>query len=258
MDGICRGCGNAATKVCSGCHKAWFCSQECQRRQWPLHIFDCNPPRPPNTAHKLGLAAHQNVVPEDRQTRIDYRFEKCRSDDDESRLLGLYQALIKNFGIQPSAMHRARVKGRLVEKAKKRYERIPAENRRIYHPWFLDNLYLLDGSAPPLPTVYFESEADHLSVRDLVALLAGETKEVIPSVGVDYGFYNCKEPEEILYLKKSYISYFQNRVTRPEYLHEAAIAGKLFGHVSQYVSMAPENIPIMKRVMQNPYPLPDE
>jgi hypothetical protein len=34
-------CGKAAHQLCSGCHEKWYCSVECQERDWPLHAKVC-------------------------------------------------------------------------------------------------------------------------------------------------------------------------------------------------------------------------
>jgi hypothetical protein len=39
------GCGKAASKVCSRCKTAAYCSSECQKSQWKSHKRECKPPK---------------------------------------------------------------------------------------------------------------------------------------------------------------------------------------------------------------------
>jgi hypothetical protein len=39
------GCGKAASKVCSRCKTAAYCSPECQKSQWKSHKRECKPPK---------------------------------------------------------------------------------------------------------------------------------------------------------------------------------------------------------------------
>ncbi|KAF8641256.1 hypothetical protein AX16_010104 [Volvariella volvacea WC 439] len=100
------------------------------------------------------------------------------------------------------------------------------------------------------------------SVWDLKALILQlestrcDSLRVIPSVSVDYGFYNCKNPEEGRQLTEVYKKYFARPTgVDPLALHQAAIEGKLFEHVGQFVKLKPQKL--LKRLMKNPYPLPE-
>ena len=58
----CAHCTRPGTKRCSRCKKVWYCSQACQRKQWPLHKEICYAPNsqllnivhfPPHTIARL-------------------------------------------------------------------------------------------------------------------------------------------------------------------------------------------------------------
>ena len=40
-DPICAVCGAAATQRCSKCKQAWYCSRDCQLRDWKKHKPIC-------------------------------------------------------------------------------------------------------------------------------------------------------------------------------------------------------------------------
>lgn len=40
-DPKCAGCGEAATQRCSKCKSEWYCSRECQLKQWKQHKEMC-------------------------------------------------------------------------------------------------------------------------------------------------------------------------------------------------------------------------
>ena len=41
-DPICEECGEMATQRCSRCKLAWYCTRDCQLRQWKKHKKLCN------------------------------------------------------------------------------------------------------------------------------------------------------------------------------------------------------------------------
>jgi hypothetical protein len=80
----------------------------------------------------------------------------------------------------------------------------------------------------------------------------------VPTIGADFGFFNCKGKEEIAYLKDVYIRYFQAEEADPMALQVAAIEGKLYHHVSQHITVPAEEASKLERLMENPYPLSEE
>jgi len=144
----CHGCGDPATHRCSGCKvaRAWYCSQKCQRELWPVHIFECNPRQPINTAYYLARACRRDRLPDDPQTCEDYGFTKAFTVENRCKLLGLYIGLTIYQDVSPSTLHKWRIKGKLVEGIKEVYEKVPAASRGKYYPWFLENQYILDPS----------------------------------------------------------------------------------------------------------------
>jgi hypothetical protein len=131
---------------CSGCKtpNAWYCSVRCQRELWPIHIFECNPGKPINTAYHLARAARRDYIPNDPQTCKDYGFEKAFTASNRSNLLGLYQGLINVNRVKPKTIHRWRLNGTLVQEIKAVYEELPVRTRGRYYPWFLQNQWVLD------------------------------------------------------------------------------------------------------------------
>ena len=39
----CAVCGTRTTKRCGKCGSVWYCSRDCQRRDWKTHKINCNP-----------------------------------------------------------------------------------------------------------------------------------------------------------------------------------------------------------------------
>ncbi|KAI6359770.1 hypothetical protein MCOR25_006943 [Pyricularia grisea] len=72
------------------------------------------------------------------------------------------------------------------------------------------------------------------------------------AVTVDYGFYKCESVHERMRLKDTYRTLFERGVDGLE-LHEACISGNLAG----FVESALGDMPIPRRLVQNPYPLED-
>jgi hypothetical protein len=371
---LCRNCDKPSTRRCSGCKipTARYCSEKCQRDLWVLHIFECNPKKPINTAYHLARAVYRDRFPDDPQTCEDYGFEKAFTPENRSNLLGLYVGLITRVGVSPKTIHRWRQQGTLIEEIKAAFEKRP-ESNGAYYPWFLQNQWVLDpmlhpptdashemmarawryaGGSPsstgeeihiattnwpihkqecfsfcaallsgwhpspdqgiwlkfgfcvcpdeysegPLARLYqqllalcsfdefyaaYDSSAlialfdakglnrerepfrhfeDILagspnvnkSVWNLKQYVAVKDGGLIPSIAVDYGFFNCKGETEKLELKEVYNQLFSHRDADPLKLHEATIGGRLFEYVGGFVKLKKK----FNRLMKNPYPLP--
>ncbi|KAF7347379.1 MYND-type domain-containing protein [Mycena venus] len=150
MNHECRECGKPASKRCASCtlSTAWYCSADCQRRNWIEHIFECNPRRNINTSDYLALAVHKNLFPDDPQTCEDFGFARAFSIENRSSLLGLYIGLIERLKISPKKIRQWQVEGTLVENIKATFSTVPAHSRGRYYPWFLRNQWVLDRRLP--------------------------------------------------------------------------------------------------------------
>ncbi|KAI0319913.1 hypothetical protein OF83DRAFT_703415 [Amylostereum chailletii] len=381
----CRSCHQeSGTRRCSGCQRAWYCSEECQQYDWVCHIFDCNPSRPITTADHLALAIRREIPPDDPQTRADYGFEKAITGEKMTMLLGLYFGLMDPdlLGVKPHTLHKWRVKGILVQEIKNTFEGMPpTQSKGGYYPWFLENQHLLQDTGndeeevkrevdamfkrawlfmgrsaaasrediiqyrdtltqdqrfcfnlwavllsrlhpPPsddgwiqfgfcgcsgqeeereLSALYtklinsctfdefcasysssslltlFQAKqlsiespfvADvlrgpphvHKSVWDLKAYIVSpddDDSQIIPSVAADYGFMNCKTPDEKKKLEDLYKGVFALRDADPLKLHEACIGGRLLEYLSEDLHFQLKPKKLYKRLLRNPYPLRD-
>ncbi|KAF8204429.1 hypothetical protein K438DRAFT_1819839 [Mycena galopus ATCC 62051] len=151
MNHECKECGKSASKRCAGCTlpTAWYCSAECQRRNWTEHIFECNPRRNITTADHLALAVHKNLFPDDPQTCHDFGFARAFSIENRSSLLGLYIGLIERLQVSPKKVRQWQIEGTLIDNIKATFSTVPAHSRGGYYPWFLRNQWVLDPRLPP-------------------------------------------------------------------------------------------------------------
>lgn len=78
--------------------------------------------------------------------------------------------------------------------------------------------------------------------------------EPVPAVIVDYGFMNCKQPQDREDLKAIYKMFFESGKGDPIALHNAAVAGKIFEYVGGVVKLKNK----FRRLMKNIYPLSTE
>lgn len=375
---------NPAKGLCGSCRKVGYCSKTCQDRAWPRHIFDCTPGQKIPTAYHLARAVYSDRFPEDKQTRIDWGFEKAGDRSEQSKLLGLFRGLLLHCDVRPQTIRQWRKNGILVEGIKTAFEQIPPKSRELYYPWFLYNQHLLDdriavetpglgtvmfnyrvawkqlrrpasatdieisayvdslpelaqscfglyvvilagahpgarldlwrefgfcaltneaeeimlaqkyqqlincctfeafvtaftnsdipdffranGIAPPEGPLFADVMADRLankSVWDLKQYITateqtsdpGEKPKVIPSVRVDYGFFNCANEKDTQMLEDTYRRYFTLPNANPLELHQAAIKGRIYPHIvnDMKIKLVPKNV--YTRLMKNPYPL---
>jgi hypothetical protein len=74
-----------------------------------------------------------------------------------------------------------------------------------------------------------------------------------PSIGLDYGFFNCQNVDEVIALRSAYKQVLSPTDADPLALHEACLRGELFEYVKQKARLKPQQL--FKRLMKNPYPL---
>jgi hypothetical protein len=80
----------------------------------------------------------------------------------------------------------------------------------------------------------------------------------VPSVRVDYGFFNCRNEEEVVQLKEVYKKVFKEESNGdPLKLHEACLQGKIYDYVRTTLKLKKKDQrPLLRRLMKNIYPLP--
>ena len=79
----------------------------------------------------------------------------------------------------------------------------------------------------------------------------------VPSVRVNYGFFNCRNKEEEVQLKDVYKKFFDEESNGdPLKLHEACIQGKVYDYVRTTLKWKEKyRRTLFPRLMKNPYPL---
>ena len=90
------------------------------------------------------------------------------------------------------------------------------------------------------------------AIKDVNPL--GDAEPIRPSINADYGFGNCRSDEEREELRRAYRKYFEARAADPIQLHEACIRGLVYDHVNMVARLKDARL---RRLMKNPYPLPD-
>lgn len=113
-----------------------------------MHIFECNPKKPINTAYYISRAVMKDQFPDHAQAREDYGFDRAFSAKNSSNLIGLYKGLILYLHVHPKTLHNWQVSGTLVENIKAAFSTLPENKRGGYYPWFLENQWVLDATLP--------------------------------------------------------------------------------------------------------------
>lgn len=135
-------------KRCAACKKAWYCSSQCQRRDWVCHIFDCNPTRAITSADYIALAVEQNEYPEHVEAVADYGFGNSTEQEHSDKLLKVYSDLLHpetGRGIKATTLHRWKTEGTLVENMVRELQDLPRESDNDHLSWFLENPDVVDG-----------------------------------------------------------------------------------------------------------------
>lgn len=167
MPRSCRVCQAKATKKCSGCQNAWYCSQACQHRNWAYHIFKCKHSKRIPPAYYLLQATAWDEFPKDKRTLEDYGFTKVWDADDRSNLLGVYRDLFAYVGVKPGELHRWWKEGVLVQEAKKVFEKTPFEKRGPHYPWFVKNERFLDPNWDPIQIIQVSRRPSEIILESL-------------------------------------------------------------------------------------------
>jgi hypothetical protein len=85
-----------------------------------------------------------------------------------------------------------------------------------------------------------------------------EPEQLIASVGVEYGIYNCSEAvNHLQLLKNTYRKVFEHRNGNPLELHKACMTGTIFAYVNSILKIKKKDMKVLRGLVTNPYSLPD-
>ncbi|KAJ7242602.1 hypothetical protein B0H12DRAFT_1203878 [Mycena haematopus] len=174
---------------------------------------------------------------------VTFGFCACHDEEDARRLAQVYAELI-------------------------RYGKCAFEE--LYHAYYTSALIALFDSKglraqretiPHLDEVLARSPRIFHSVCYLKQLILGqgEGAEPISSVVVDYGFANCVDEAETSLLKDLYRQIFALPRARTDLmqLHEACIQGRLYEYAGRLLKLGKRDQKVFKRLLKNPYPIPN-
>lgn len=157
--GSCKACLKPTSQTCDMCHNEWMCSRKCEQEIMINHIFRCSPNRPLDSADYLVKACHDEVFPDDPQTREDFGFHKVCTQVERNRLLFLYECLVRVAKWDSRKIHTWRSENQLATEMR-RICQLKMSNPLIdaCFSWFLANEHLVDTSTPaPTDTEIVES-----------------------------------------------------------------------------------------------------
>ncbi|KAJ7080552.1 hypothetical protein C8R44DRAFT_70268 [Mycena epipterygia] len=143
---LCASCGVSARVRCSACKKVWYCSKECQQKEWPGHLVDCNPGRPITSADRLRAAVHRQTVPEDFETLSDYGFS--RVDEMGGKILLNVYASVFEEGVRSRDLQKWKTSGILLEEVEKLLKRLEMWKTYQFMRWFEAHRYAFDPTMP--------------------------------------------------------------------------------------------------------------
>ncbi len=134
-------------KRCAGCRLIRYCSPNCQKAHWELHVFDCKTGKPISTVYYLARDVRRHIVPVHHQTRKDYGFDKAErtlGSQGEILLAMFYLGLIENVPLPRLRMWQQ--ESRLAEGISAVFAASPLAQKAGPYEWFLEHQYLFDGS----------------------------------------------------------------------------------------------------------------
>lgn len=124
----------------------------------------------------------------------------------------------------------------------------------ISDPFVID---VLSGSPNSSKSVWYLKQ--YIEVKVIHGQESDTTRLPTPSVAVDYGFLNCTSVEEHRMLVDLYKGFFAlEEKANPLELHASCIQGRLFAYFVEDLMFKLKPKKVYKRMLKNPYPLPDE
>lgn len=174
---------------------------------------------------------------------VTFGFCACHGEEEQRQLARVYTELIKfgkcAFEELYHAYHTSALTALFNSKGLK------AQTQKIPH---------LDGVLQRSPRVFHS-----VCYLKQFVMTPGEGAKPIPSVTMDYGFINCLNEAETSLLKDLYRQIFALPRARTDLmkLHHACIQGKLYDYVGRLLKLRKKDRGVVRRLLQNPYPLPD-
>ncbi|KAB5590965.1 hypothetical protein CTheo_5581 [Ceratobasidium theobromae] len=355
-------------------HECKHCRNKSQnlKRDWPVHLIDCNPGRPITTADRLVAFVHQRIPPKDTQTCRDYGFTRTLGFEELKLRILVYHLLIVDLQVKAKTIHQWMEAGILGQMMRETFDSrlSPAQRQQLAYQWFCSRQQTFDRDTSPFLSdaaavsynahrtawqfiggnpqdsmeqiatsilnmrpsaghgldssllhswVYFglcgcttpEEESTlitryqllirfvpfdkfcqaystsslsklfeecvvPISNRFILDVLGSRNRKSVwflkdfvladdetarkakdtSSIGLDYGFSNCQNVDEVIALRNAYKQVFAPIDADPLALHEACLQGTLFEYVKQKARLKPQQM--FRRLMKNPYPLVSE
>ncbi|CAB4435163.1 unnamed protein product [Rhizophagus irregularis] len=212
----CSICEKSTTQRCSRCHTKYYCSKSCQKKDYSNHVQEC----PSKSVNILVEYVYKDLIPIDNAVRYEYGFYNCMHPGELSKLLGLYQGLIKYLNCSKSQLHSWWESGNLAFHIKKTFE--DANFINAYYQWFLKNEHVLHGlrkyegekSDKEIADKVYGMVKPYLSEHDqtipieslpeskrnvfafYVTILCGYIVKIEEQNWIDFGFCSCKSGDD--------------------------------------------------------------
>ncbi|KAI0677728.1 hypothetical protein C8Q78DRAFT_106898 [Trametes maxima] len=148
------GCSTPATKRCAGCRNLWYCSEPCQKKHWPSHIFECQLGKPISPVYYLLRACREDALPMEPSTRKLYGFDRAGRDvsgETQRELLALYADILITKNIAPKVVKTWSDGRLLADGITGVYEALRPADRGALYAWFQKNQCIINPSTVPAP-----------------------------------------------------------------------------------------------------------
>lgn len=253
----CSLCKKPTNKCCSRCKVKYYCSQSCQKKDYPNHVLDC----PRRSADILVKNVFQSLMPTNIAVLYEYGFENCNNAEDRTKLLGLYIGLIKIIGCSASQVHSWWESGELSINIKKTYD--DGGYTSGYYDWVLRNEHLLQGlhkyegensdksivdkflsfAKPYLSkhdqTISFKSLPE--SKRNVSFLYTSVIQGFVPRIEernwIDFGFCTCESISKEYQLRDLYQELIVQRGCKIDEFNDAYMSGTVLDLLKKKINI---------------------
>ncbi|KZT41010.1 hypothetical protein SISSUDRAFT_1117864 [Sistotremastrum suecicum HHB10207 ss-3] len=178
----CIVCETPTKKTCHGCSATPYCSTNCQKKDWIVHVVVCHQPgREVTTADRLAAMVLSGHLELKDATMSDYGFPNLSCREDMATLLHIYREVFTILDIKPKSLHRWRLEDTLYSNLLKAYEEAGAKVNLTHHAWLRQHSDIFNPATAQSPARMWRHDVMEKVVTHVVGMAKSSSELVMLS-----------------------------------------------------------------------------